>query len=108
MIETKPESQNYFANPYSDVGSLPFDTEYVILSIISFFFFLLRLFLFPSRLHAFCHLSNSRESGVIRRTQKPLSVPPPRVGSSSRSHTIHQFIPFPCIRSPIDSHQHRR
>jgi hypothetical protein len=76
MTETKAESQNYLANPYS--------YEYV-LSVLRFSTISFRLFA--------CHLSNGRERGVIR--QKPLhSLRPP--------DTIHQ-VPLPLTHA-LDRH----
>jgi hypothetical protein len=34
MIETKAESQNYLANPYSSLGPLPFHTDEYVLSVL--------------------------------------------------------------------------
>ena len=95
MTETKTESQNYFANPYT----LPFETDQYVISPILFreqfyfFLFFLSPSLGPSRLHRVCHLSNSHESGVIRRTQKPLSVRPPRAWIVLSLRSINS--PFP-------------
>jgi hypothetical protein len=36
MTETKAESQNYLANPYSSLGPLPFDTDEYVLSVLRF------------------------------------------------------------------------
>ena len=100
MIETKAESQNYLANPYSSLGPLPFHTDEYVLSVLPF----RDVFPPPPPVHA-CHLSNGHERGVIRFDgQKPLSASvlpmldrPP--------DTIHQLSPSPCIRSaliPVD------
>jgi hypothetical protein len=94
MIETKAESQNYLANPYSSLGPLPFHTDEYVLSVLPF------RDVFFSPVYA-CHLSNGHERGVIRFDgQKPLSTSvlpmldhPP--------DTIHQLSPSPCIRSAL-------
>jgi hypothetical protein len=60
MTETKAESQNYLANPYSSLGPLSFDSHQYVLSVLRFNHLLSISF----RLYA-CHLSNGHERGVI-------------------------------------------
>jgi hypothetical protein len=90
MTETKAESQNYLANPYSSLGPLSFN-QYV-LSVLRFkqscpLSISFRLFA--------CHLSNGHERGVIR--QKLLSAFELDLPGLDRPpDTIHQFLlPFP-------------
>jgi hypothetical protein len=91
MIETKAESQNYLANPYSSLGPLSFNSHRYVLSLLRLFF-LLRPHHFLSALYP-CHLSNGHERGVIR--QKPLSAFDLH-GLDRPPDTIHQFpLPFP-------------